>query len=500
MGGEGEPRWDFFVSYTQADRAWAEWVAWGLEEAGFRVLVQAWDFVPGSNWVHGMQQGATRAERTVAVLSSAYLRSVYGNAEWHAAWAADPSGADRRLLVLRVEDCDRPGLLSGVVGRDLFGVDEAGAARRLRQMVEQAVAGRGKPAERPVFPPDRRAVPQRVAFPGGLPSVWNVPARNPHFKGRVDALRDVEESLTAGTTVTVQAVHGMGGVGKTQLANEYAHTRAGRYDVVWWIAAENSALLPGELTELARALGADDSVTEPAHVRRFVHDELRRCSGWLLVFDNAEDVESLRPWLPTAPQTPGTPGHVVVTTRLAGFEALGAVLDLDVIDTEAAIELLRVRVPAIEHALAEQIVERLGCLPLAVEQAAGYMARGGVSPEDYLHRLTTREHDLVRRDKRIAALWDLSIDRIRADNPAAVQLLDICAFLGPEPIPLDLFTGHPDVLPEPLASTVQDELDFTDTVAAVVDYSLAKHSTDGLRMHRSVQAALRAKYPPFPPP
>src|SRR5690348_12771301 len=100
--GRGAQHWDFFVSYTQADRVWAEWIAWVLEEDGHRVLVQAWDFVPGSDWVQGMQAGATRAERTVAVLSDAYLSSVYGGAEWQAAWAADPEGQQRKLLTVRV--------------------------------------------------------------------------------------------------------------------------------------------------------------------------------------------------------------------------------------------------------------------------------------------------------------------------------------------------------------------------------------------------------------
>ena len=101
-GGDAGSGWDFFVSYTQADRVWAEWIAWELEEAGHRVLVQAWDFVPGSNWIQGMQEGVTRARRTIAVLSPAYLESEYGEAEWQAAWGKDPAARDRKLLVVRV--------------------------------------------------------------------------------------------------------------------------------------------------------------------------------------------------------------------------------------------------------------------------------------------------------------------------------------------------------------------------------------------------------------
>ena len=157
--------WDFFISYTSADRAWAEWIAWVLEEDGHKVLAQTWDFVPGSNWVQGMQAGVARAARTIAVLSPDYLASEYGNAEWQAAWASDPTGGQRKLLVTRVTDCDRPGLLAGVVGVDLFRKTEAEARTQLRTMVSSAIKGRVKPDEAPVFP-GRRVMVREPQFPG----------------------------------------------------------------------------------------------------------------------------------------------------------------------------------------------------------------------------------------------------------------------------------------------------------------------------------------------
>ena len=83
---------DFFVSYTSADRAWAEWIAWQLEE-DYNVIVQAWDFTAGRDWVHEMQHAAATAGRVVVVLSAAYLRSAHGEAEWRGFYADDPSGA-----------------------------------------------------------------------------------------------------------------------------------------------------------------------------------------------------------------------------------------------------------------------------------------------------------------------------------------------------------------------------------------------------------------------
>ena len=143
---------DFFVSYSHADRAWAEWIAWELEEDGYRVLIQAWDFVPGSTWIQNMEAGVQQSNQTIAVLSDAYLQSSYGTAEWQAAWASDPSGTERKLLAVRVADCERPGLLAGVAGADLFGVPEATARSRLRDLAGGARSGRAKPVASPAFP------------------------------------------------------------------------------------------------------------------------------------------------------------------------------------------------------------------------------------------------------------------------------------------------------------------------------------------------------------
>ncbi|AEH08123.1 transmembrane receptor activity [Candidatus Protofrankia datiscae] len=110
-----EQRWDFFISYTTADRKWAEWISWQLEDVGYQVLFQAWDFVPGTHWASLMHEGIQQAERTLALLSNAYLKSVYGQQEWQAALRGDPHGFERKLIPIRIEDCPRDGLVTGQV-------------------------------------------------------------------------------------------------------------------------------------------------------------------------------------------------------------------------------------------------------------------------------------------------------------------------------------------------------------------------------------------------
>lgn len=485
------PDSDFFISYTSEDRAWAEWIAWQLEQDGYRVLIQAWDMVPGSNWVHRMQAGVRESSRTVAVLSRTYLSSVYGQAEWHAAWRDDPLGERQQLLVLRVEDCERPGLLGAVVSVDLFGVDEAASRRRLHEAVRGALTGRLKPSVPPGFPGGPRAVTVRPQFPGALAEIWHVPARNPAFTGREAELSLLHKAFRTGATV--HALLGMAGVGKSQLMVEYAHRHSADFDVVWWIPAEDPALIPDHLAALGRELGAPDGALTG----------LRDRQRWLVVFDDADDPAAVRDHLP-----PGS-GLVVVTTRRNGFRALGEVVELGVLDRPDSVALVRRRLPAVSGEDADRLAAALGDLPLAIEQTSAYMDVTGVPVPGYLELLRTDAAALIRQGHvrhhrgTLATLWNPALRALAREHPAARQLLGVLVHLAPEPVPLDLFTAHPEVLPPPLAAAVTRPVEFANAVGALVDHYLVRRTAGELRfahdlVRHSVRVALSREHDDAP--
>ena len=138
-----------FISYTQADLSWAEWIAWQLEESGLKTILQAWDFQAGCNFVLEMDSAARQAERTIAVLSANYVNAAYTHPEWASALARDPTGKARTLLPVRVDECTLTGLLAQVVYIDLVGLTEVAAKRKLLSQVQ---GERGKPLASPRFP------------------------------------------------------------------------------------------------------------------------------------------------------------------------------------------------------------------------------------------------------------------------------------------------------------------------------------------------------------
>jgi len=492
--GPSEP--DFFVSYTQTDRAWAEWIAWQLEAAGYSTVLQAWDFVPGTDWAHQVQRATTAARRTIAVLSAAYLASVYGEAEWRVAFARDPTGEQGLLVPVRVEQLEPAGLLRTRVYVDLVGLSRQAARARLLEGVRPA----GRPEREPPFPGPQPTRPgaagQEPRFPGLGPRITNLPARNRNFVGRAELLELLQREVRVRSGVAVTqatAVHGLGGVGKTQLVLEYAHWHAAEYGIIWWIPSQRTTTAVAALAALARRLGVNEQADQGEMVAR-LFDELRERDRWLLIYDNAEAPEQLGPLLP-----PEGAGHILVTSRFPAWGRVAEPLPLDVLRREESVAFLRRRTGSHDAAGAAALAELLGDLPLALEEAAAYIEETRLGLVDYLRLARERTVELFGMDRpaadeqRVATVWSVSLDQVRGRTPAAGALLDLCAFLAPEDIPRELPRQHPERLPAPLARAVRDPLAYNEALRVLGRYSLATVTPGAIGVHLLVQAVVRAR-------
>ncbi|MFE6699246.1 FxSxx-COOH system tetratricopeptide repeat protein [Streptomyces sp. NPDC057718] len=325
-------------------------------------------------------------------------------------------------------------------------------------------------------------------------STSRLPPRNPHFTGRNALLRELRRRLTSGRGAVVQAVHGLGGAGKTQLAVEYAYRYRSQYRFVAFVDAEHPNLVLPQFASLAQELGLAEVPFEQVVPR--VYDALRGHSPWLVILDNGDRAGPLVNVLPSG-DAEGS-GHVVVTTRSRGWSSRAGVVDLDVFTRRESMELLDRRVDGITPAVADRIAEHLGDLPLALEQAAGYMDYNHTPPEDYLALLASRLEDMIalgeladRPTVVVATLWQLSVRRLETERPQAKQLLELCSLLAPEPIPLDLFSGSADIW----GATVADPVAWDTTVGALAGLGLARRDLSCLVLHRLVQAAIRSSMP-----
>jgi len=469
------------VAYVAEDRTWAEWVAGALGQIGYPSHIH---LLGGTS---GAQLVGDSHTRVVMVMSSEAARSA------HALTTGRALAESGRLLSLAVISETRPDRsLIGVGNINLVGLGEREATRAL-------VRGLGLPEGDAVADGAGQA-----RFPGISPRILSAPGRNATFTGRDEILEQLRDEIVGGSPAVILpvALHGLGGVGKTQVALEYVHRFKSDYDLIWWVEAEQADFISSSLAELARRLGLPigDNVPEAARTAREALRLGEPYNRWLLVFDNAADPNELSPYVPDLPST-GT-GHVLITSRNQAWASYANPLEVDVFSRPESIYHLTRRLPGLSADDASAIAETVGDLPLAVESATAWLASSGTPVRQYLEDLA-KETDRVLSIRRtgeypaLKATWNLAIQRLREKEPAAARLLELCAFMDPDSIAMALVLSDRMVAElRPLNEFVTDKTVIGSIVQEIVLLSLIKvdSQNNSLRMHRLVQQAIREEF------
>ncbi len=486
------------ISYVGPDLMWAEWISEQLQRAGSLVDVTEWTGDPDADLLDTLRNAAENYSKCIAVMSSSYQQAVVPDVEIGeatATWAVEHAAFLIPVLVRRCELPSRFWQLSPVDLREV--TNDQTASKRLLSRV----LGRNLPVSR------SGETEPMTRFPGRRPAVWSprMPQRNPYFTGRDEMLRQLRRRLTTDVTALVpHSLQGLSGIGKSQLAIEYAYRFAADYDIVWWVPSEARAAARQSFADLAVRLDLGGPVAETGELIRAVLDALRTgqpYQRWLLIFDGAGAPDEIRSLLLSGP------GHTLVTSRDQSWASQADVLDVDVYAREESTEFLQRRLRGLSLADASRLAEELGDLPLALEHAAGWLSTTQMTTDDYLSLL--REHIAELFDPArpkdypvsVRATWTVSMNQLREHNPDAEKLLNLCAFIGPFPIPLGLLTARPpQALPAALREALNSPFQRASILRDIRSYSLARVSeTAGegsfggpsLQQHRLVQAIAR---------
>jgi cellulose biosynthesis protein BcsQ len=483
MAGSMAPR--VRIDHALRDRLWAEWIANQLRATGVTVTLR-----PSSATSLTPVPAAT-ADTVLALLSPDFVNTNVAEELVTLVEATDRRGGSPRIVGLRTREFQTSNALSGLPGFSLVGLTAENALERVSTLI-------GVPA--PTEP-----VSGRTRYPGEAPSTFNVPPRNNLFTGRDQQLDRFWDDLGQDSLDDVHTpagrlfLYGLGGMGKTQIALEFVHRFGAQYDLVHWIPAEQLDLIPQSLATLGAQRGIQGQTTEDLALATLAELQSGRLGKWLLVYDNAvngaeigEASRRLEDYLPS-----NGPGHIIMTARESDS---GPATEVGVFSRAESVALLRRRVESLSRRDAERIAEELGDLPMAVELAAAWLRETGMPVDTYLEQVRSRVSEVLsagpagefESQQQLPAVWRLSVERLRAERPAAVRLLELCSFFSPEPIADSLL--YSDGMRNQLAqsdSALRDPMIMGYLIRDLGRFALARLQGSSLQVHRLLQALVR---------
>jgi tetratricopeptide (TPR) repeat protein len=498
---------DALIVYCDADEAWAAWIEEALEDHGCATRRWSW---PASkvDLDQAMRDALAGADRCVVVVSEAF-RSLadYPESEWRS--ALGPNQPDlERLLPILVDRAQIPEMLSREFREQVIDLADIGEQPARERLIPGVT---GRPASRRIAARTARGT-TRQRFPGDEPAVWGrVPHRNHDFIGREKEIKTLHDTLRrAPNGAAIAVLTGMGGVGKTQIAVEYAYRYQSEYDVVWFIDATRSAVarqdllaLNSELNFLTEDVGRQAGLEAALEAMR----EDARGRRWLVIIDDARNAEAIQPVLP---RFTGRFGHVLITSTAVNWSEIGTTLPVDPMDAESSRAFFESRLRRLgeyEDDIPALLVYCDG-LPAAMDVACShlqatlqpvreFLAQAQKSPVQALNVL------LPRYPRPLVETYKVGLDSVTDLDPAAGQFLRLLSFMASDPIPIQVFAGlsasegH-DLLSD-LTRAFGDPADQSRVrvlLSETRQHSLARvqlvHDEPAVEMHRVPQAIIAA--------
>ncbi len=508
-----KPAIEVFCSYAHEDEHWRQQLDQHLSLLKRQELIDTWydrQIVPGTEWAREIDTHLERASVILLLISAAFFDSKYCTGiEMKRALERHAAGEARviPILVRAVDWSGAPFAQLQVLPPDAVPID---SWPKPDEALAAVTAGIRRAIE------DLSLLANSVPR-AALPQLWNIPyAPNSFFIGRDELLALLHERLQTGEPAALtqpQAISGLGGIGKTQTAVAYAYRCHQDYDAVLWAFAESRETLTASYTALARLLDLPEQhEQEQSRIVHAVTRWLQTHRRWLLILDNADEPALLPDFLP-----PVLGGHLLLTTRARALGGLAQCIELTTFSPQqGALFLLRrsgrlapqaplAQASSDECAQALAISQELGGLPLALDQAGAYLEETGTGLAGYLPIFQQRRAELLRQRRSllkdhpdpVATTWSLAFERVAAKNPAAADLLRLCAWLAPDAIPEELITEGAAHLGPLLAPVAADAHLLNGAIEALRAWSLLERDPQArtLTVHRLVQAVQQDAMP-----
>ncbi|WP_405957250.1 FxSxx-COOH system tetratricopeptide repeat protein [Streptomyces phaeochromogenes] len=488
----------FTISYAGFNRPWAAWISHQLEQLGHRTTTLRWDPGPSGRLTDALLDLLQAPGRVLLLLDNWYFRlGPRTRDEWTAALREVVPPHVDRLAAVSVATESLPPTVAALRPVDLRDLAAAEARRRILRLLG--------------IDPNLLATPsgdeKAPRFPHDPPAIRKVPRRNDSFTGRDPVLEELHEALNRGSDEGARcSIYGISGVGKSQIAQEYAHRFGNAYDIVYWINANYRGTAREQIAALAARLDLPAGQEIGDRIRA-VHEALRTgqpFGRWLLIFDGADYMDQISDLIPEGR------GHVLLTTLTRDWSAARRAREIQVLPflREESIAYALRRAPRLTRREAHDLADAVEDLPLILAQTTAWLDTNPMPANDYIALIRRGEPSKVgiglseQYSMSFQTSWSITLNTLRERAESAAELLKLLVFFSPESIPVRLIqSARPRDLPQHLAALAADPIGWhtalrrlSEATAVRLEYEASPGQetlVDSVQMHKLYHGFLR---------